>query len=133
MAEQNYTIDLEVINTFQKQNPTGYFHLLYLVAEHRILKRDNDIKVLREDIENLDQQRISEINEAQTKLRDQIKSSTKRYEKMLEKYKQEITEIKKELKTEKAKKTVTGVNEGKVWKNKYDELAKQMEVLNGKN
>lgn len=91
---QNFSIRKEVIEVFRQQNPTGYFHLLYLIQDDNCQLKDTEIKSLREDIEKLDQQRIGEINEAQAKLREQIKSSTKRYEKMLEQNKKEIEELK---------------------------------------
>ena len=81
---ENYSIHKDVISLFQKQNTAGYFHLLYLIQEHRVVQQENQIQVFKQDLENLDQQRISEINEAQDKIREQIKASTKRYEKMLE-------------------------------------------------
>ena len=91
---QNFSIRKEVIEVFRQQNPTGYFHLLYLIQDDNCQLKDTEIKSLKEDIEKLDQQRVSEINETKSKLREQIKSSTKRYEKMLEQNKKEIEELK---------------------------------------
>ena len=98
-----FSIRKEVIEIFRQQNPTGYFHLLYLIQDDNCQLKDTEIKSLREDIEKLDQQRIGEINEAREKLREQIKASTKRYEKMLQKNKEKMLERNKEIKELKKK------------------------------
>ncbi|QDP67961.1 MAG: hypothetical protein Unbinned657contig1001_3 [Prokaryotic dsDNA virus sp.] len=89
-----FSIRKEVIEIFRQQNPTGYFHLLYLIQDDNCQLKDTEIKSLRKDIEKLNQQHIGEINEARAKLREQIKSSTKKYVKMLERNKKEIQELK---------------------------------------
>ena len=92
-----FSIRKEVIEIFRQQNPTGYFNLLYLIQDDNCQLKDTEIKSLREDIEKLDQQRIGEINEAREKLREQIKASTKRYEKMLQKNKEKMLARNKEI------------------------------------
>jgi hypothetical protein len=97
MAESTYfNIHKDIISTLQKQNPTAYFHLLYLVQEHKALQHEKEIAQLRESIENLDQQRISEINKANAKQREIIKTARTKYEDMLERNKQEIADIRSE-------------------------------------
>ena len=147
---ENYSIHKDVISLFQKQNTAGYFHLLYLIQEHRVVQQENQIQVFKQDLENLDQQRISEINEAQDKIREQIKASTKRYEKMLEQNKKELNYHKKQfteqhelIKTLQAENEIwknkhdskkdVNLNKVEVWKKKFDELAKQLGKNNGKN
>ena len=76
-------------------------------------------------------------------MRDQIKSSTKRYEKMLEQNKKQFTDQHELIKTLQAENEIwknkydekkdVNINKVLVWKSKFDELAKKLEDNNAKN
>ena len=153
----NYTIHKDIINLFQKQNPTGYFHLLYLIQEHRVLKQEDEMNRLRENMTELQQSHIGEMNDSKAKQRDIIKSATEKYDNMLGRHSKELKSAKKlDIKTEKQledqhvliktlqaecevwknkydSETDVNINKVLVWKNKFDELAKSLEESNGKN
>lgn len=103
MAESTYfNIHKDIISTLQKQNPTAYFHLLYLVQEHKALQHEKEIAQLRESITELNDHHASEINKASAKQREIIKTARARYDKMLETTEAEIRELKlnKEIETD---------------------------------
>jgi TolA-binding protein len=97
MAESTYfNIHKDIISTLQRQSPTAYFHLLYLVQEHKVLQHEDEISRLRESITELNDYHASEMNKANAKQREIIKKATKKYENMLERNKQEIADIRRE-------------------------------------
>ena len=53
----------EVIEAFEKQNPQGYFHLLYLVQELKSYDQEKLIKRLRGDITDLNEHYNNEIKQ----------------------------------------------------------------------
>lgn len=104
MAEGNFfNIHKDIITTFHKQNPQGYFHLLYLVQEHKTFEQESEIKQLRKSITELNDYHASEMNKASAKQREIIKTARTRYDKMLEGTEAEIREIKLNKETENGK------------------------------
>ena len=98
--DNRFYIDKEVFQKFQQQNPTGYFHLLYLVTETNNIALNKSIRDYQSKITDQGEEHIQEINEARAKQREIIKTARTRYGKMLESTQAEIRELKEEIENE---------------------------------
>ena len=72
--DNRFYIEKEVFQKFQQQNPTGYFHLLYLVTETNNIALNESIRDYQSKITDLEENHFKEIETLNKKHRENIKN-----------------------------------------------------------
>jgi hypothetical protein len=96
--DNRFYIDKEVFQKFQQQNPTGYFHLLYLVTETSNIALNKSIRDYQSKITDLEEKNIQEIDTLNKKHRENIKIWKTRYIELDEQNKKGDSNVKNENK-----------------------------------